>query len=937
MSLENAGKDQAVIDRNEEILTGTCPKCATIMKGPRKDWTVDDERYVHHTRCPSGGCTEWIMAKEPAKAKETAPEPPPPAPASPEVQIKTTEFAPPLTIPAGFIPPGASLTLTMKPACLDRDPEPIRPIEKPKPEEPGAFNGLTLRALRTMGHVEQVEAMRAAGMAETGIRNILDALATPVPDWVLESGNPASTHPDLTLPPNPGDGGRLNRAWKLLNDCLTGDALEKHGKEWVVLVRKWRDEFFESRRESCTVRDTAPDLPGDRHRLETAWGLMANAAGGNWNGKMTVNWVWSVQEWRDEYFASHGPAPAPKTLAGKIDAALKEDKAKREKPPLGLTPEWIWREHRLQAIKQAVERFSERGRDTPVEWWNEAAEHVDWIIAREGKLPEELEWAQRLHTKPAPPGYSLDKEHLRTGAKLLGAIYPVDQSTSREEAQAWRKNTEAWLSLTRSMIDETPAPEPGETIQGENDVPGNTLCPLPEAPVPEIPDCPPGGRGFFDYAAEVIVEAMNAGTQSPEWMIAARRWAYFTPYWGCVDPRLEEMSPAVAADAYAILRNISGKPAGDFPWQARCSRWFSAYFRILKEDGKPQPPALPPLPGPAKEPAPEGLLLMGEDGQLMRLTMTPEPSVSEVLVDALCKDRARVEELQEQAPKVNPQGEEQVFSHQPMADYIPLAADPMGQVFAYRTPEGKFFIHCPNCGAVEIPTDASPAPVPSQSEMKDEYIADRGGLEKIKEESPELVPFLQPEPQPEGSVTLGRPYTKEGPAHLTTWAEVEDAPHAKECHCPECWTRGWVYLAPTKDGQLKQVAGPPLNPPLDQHPDAEILMDSNCKLVHANDRHGNQIYPAPAQKETPVPEPSPALEESPPNLVPCPDCKGSGHQMVGYLGDSVGDCEHCDGDGRIEVKPSPAPAEEKPFPSDPEPVLDITDHPNNCQCPVCQF
>jgi hypothetical protein len=46
-------------------------------------------------------------------------------------------------------------------------------------------------------------------------------------------------------------------------------------------------------------QDTAVDIDP---LLEAAWGLIANAGGGNWEDTQTHEWMQAAERWRDEYF-----------------------------------------------------------------------------------------------------------------------------------------------------------------------------------------------------------------------------------------------------------------------------------------------------------------------------------------------------------------------------------------------------------------------------------------------------------------------------------------------------------------------------------------------------------------------------------------------------------------------------------------------------------
>lgn len=41
------------------------------------------------------------------------------------------------------------------------------------------------------------------------------------------------------------------------------------------------------------------------------------------------------------------------------------------KPPLGLMPEWVWIEKRINEIDEAVKRYLEAGKEIPVSWVSE--------------------------------------------------------------------------------------------------------------------------------------------------------------------------------------------------------------------------------------------------------------------------------------------------------------------------------------------------------------------------------------------------------------------------------------------------------------------------------------------------------------------------------------------------------------------------------------
>ena len=60
------------------------------------------------------------------------------------------------------------------------------------------------------------------------------------------------------------------------------------------------------------------------------------------------------------------------SLRGNIDSKCRElcyDPAR--KPPLGLTPKYMWRLQRLQNIAEAIERYTDVNKEIPIEWIEE--------------------------------------------------------------------------------------------------------------------------------------------------------------------------------------------------------------------------------------------------------------------------------------------------------------------------------------------------------------------------------------------------------------------------------------------------------------------------------------------------------------------------------------------------------------------------------------
>jgi len=53
-----------------------------------------------------------------------------------------------------------------------------------------------------------------------------------------------------------------------------------------------------------------------------------------------------------------------------------------ERPPIGIMPEWIWKEERLKEIDTAMSRYVEYHKNIPEEWLTESAEIREWLFKR---------------------------------------------------------------------------------------------------------------------------------------------------------------------------------------------------------------------------------------------------------------------------------------------------------------------------------------------------------------------------------------------------------------------------------------------------------------------------------------------------------------------------------------------------------------------------
>lgn len=57
----------------------------------------------------------------------------------------------------------------------------------------------------------------------------------------------------------------------------------------------------------------------------------------------------------------------------------------KSKIPLGLRPQWVWIEHRVVEIHEAVKRYAEHGLDVPRSWFSE----LDWLENQQAKSIDE--------------------------------------------------------------------------------------------------------------------------------------------------------------------------------------------------------------------------------------------------------------------------------------------------------------------------------------------------------------------------------------------------------------------------------------------------------------------------------------------------------------------------------------------------------------------
>jgi hypothetical protein len=56
----------------------------------------------------------------------------------------------------------------------------------------------------------------------------------------------------------------------------------------------------------------------------------------------------------------------------------------KELHPIGIMPEFIWVEHRVQELSQAILRYLNANLEVPNEWYEERNKHIKWLKERHG-------------------------------------------------------------------------------------------------------------------------------------------------------------------------------------------------------------------------------------------------------------------------------------------------------------------------------------------------------------------------------------------------------------------------------------------------------------------------------------------------------------------------------------------------------------------------
>lgn len=59
-----------------------------------------------------------------------------------------------------------------------------------------------------------------------------------------------------------------------------------------------------------------------------------------------------------------------------------------ERPPIGIIPEWLWKEQRCGELIRAIDRYGDACKDIPNEWVNEALKLASEILAYKQKIKQ---------------------------------------------------------------------------------------------------------------------------------------------------------------------------------------------------------------------------------------------------------------------------------------------------------------------------------------------------------------------------------------------------------------------------------------------------------------------------------------------------------------------------------------------------------------------
>ena len=168
----------------------------------------------------------------------------------------------------------------------------------------------------------------------------------------------------------------------------------------------------------------------------------------------------------------------PKLSASEMLARLDAAAAPPSKPPLGVMPEWLWREQRIKALSEAILARGDAARAMSPQWAEELETHRRWLAKQHPPMPAEVRTATDEEQRQA---LERDAAHYETGGEmriirqmrrridearaLLGRCYGgalrVDLA---KDVRDWLKNTPPFEDDERIGIKPCPcgaAPRPG--------------------------------------------------------------------------------------------------------------------------------------------------------------------------------------------------------------------------------------------------------------------------------------------------------------------------------------------------------------------------------------------------------------------------------------------------------------------------------------------
>jgi hypothetical protein len=125
-----------------------------------------------------------------------------------------------------------------------------------------------------------------------------------------------------------------------------------------------------------------------------------------------------------------------------------------EKAPLGLMPEWLWIEKRIESIEEAMNRYDDKGKPIPGEWMNEL-DSLKCRLKTSRKTETAYEKAQRLWEEwEREPGYGITYEAaIQIVPALLAEIDRLKWETWDNDDMWWAHSCMTTCDVKSVFID----------------------------------------------------------------------------------------------------------------------------------------------------------------------------------------------------------------------------------------------------------------------------------------------------------------------------------------------------------------------------------------------------------------------------------------------------------------------------------------------------